>query len=113
MSTPAVSWRGSVVLMVAYGIREMIAIRSSRSPAGQRVTGRVEHGAGGRGVGDGERDQYLTCWRLCLASDLLRDTDHTLAVVARQVGYANAYALSAAFTRFYGVRPGEFRTQAA
>jgi transcriptional regulator GlxA family with amidase domain len=56
---------------------------------------------------------YLTCWRLCLASDLLRDTDHTLAAVARQVGYANAYALSAAFTRFYGVRPGEFRTQAA
>jgi AraC-like DNA-binding protein len=56
---------------------------------------------------------YLTCWRLCLASDLLRDTDETLASVARQVGYANAYALSAAFTRFYGVRPGEYRSQAA
>lgn len=56
---------------------------------------------------------YLTCWRLCLASDLLRDADDTLASVARQVGYANAYALSAAFTRFYGVRPGEYRKQAA
>ncbi|MGC4937347.1 AraC family transcriptional regulator [Kribbella sp. DT2] len=56
---------------------------------------------------------YLTCWRLCLASDLLRDTDDTLAAVARQVGYANAYALSAAFTRFYGVRPGEYRDQVA
>ncbi|WP_433163238.1 AraC family transcriptional regulator [Kribbella sp. CA-247076] len=52
---------------------------------------------------------YLTCWRLCLASDLLRQTDDTLATVARKVGYANAFALSAAFTRFYGVRPGEYR----
>ncbi len=56
---------------------------------------------------------YLTCWRLCLAGDLLRDTDETLASVARQVGYASAYALSAAFTRFYGVRPGEYRSRAA
>jgi AraC-like DNA-binding protein len=54
---------------------------------------------------------YLTCWRLCLAADLLRQTDDTLATVARKVGYANAFALSAAFTRFYGVRPGEYRTQ--
>ncbi|ADB35677.1 transcriptional regulator, AraC family [Kribbella flavida DSM 17836] len=56
---------------------------------------------------------YLTCWRLCLAGDLLRGTDDTLATVARKVGYANGYALSAAFTRFYGVRPGEYRTDAA
>jgi len=55
---------------------------------------------------------YLTCWRLCLAADLLRQTDDTLATVARKVGYANAFALSAAFTRFYGVRPGEYRTAA-
>ncbi|WP_460661253.1 hypothetical protein [Kribbella swartbergensis] len=33
--------------------------------------------------------------------------------MARKVGYANAFALSAAFTRFYGVRPGEYRTAAA
>lgn len=53
---------------------------------------------------------YLTCWRLCLAADLLRTTDHTLASVARQVGYANPYAFSAAFQRFYGVRPGQHRS---
>lgn len=53
---------------------------------------------------------YLTCWRLCLAADLLRTTDHTLASVARQVGYANPYAFSAAFRRFYGVRPGQHRS---
>ncbi len=55
---------------------------------------------------------YLTCWRLCLAGDLLRDTDDTLATIARKVGYANAYALSAAFTRVNGVRPGEHRARA-
>jgi AraC-like DNA-binding protein len=56
---------------------------------------------------------YLTCWRLCLAADLLRDTDDTLATIARNVGYANAYALSVAFTRVYGVRPGEHRAAVA
>jgi len=55
---------------------------------------------------------YLTCWRLCLAGDLLRDTDDTLATIAGKVGYANAYALSAAFTRVNGVRPGEHRARA-
>lgn len=33
---------------------------------------------------------YLACWRICLAADLLRDTDDTVASIARQVGYANA-----------------------
>lgn len=56
---------------------------------------------------------YLTCWRLCLAADLLRDTDDTLTAIARKVGYANAYALSVAFTRVHGVRPGEHRARAA
>lgn len=30
----------------------------------------------------------------------------------RRVGYANAYALSVAFTRVHGVRPGEHRAAA-
>ncbi|TWD80129.1 AraC-like DNA-binding protein [Kribbella amoyensis] len=55
---------------------------------------------------------YLTCWRLCLAADQLRQSHDTLATIARKVGYANAYALSAAFTRYYGVRPGEYRADA-
>ncbi len=55
---------------------------------------------------------YLTCWRLCLAGDLLRDTDDTLETIARKVGYAGAYAFSAAFTRAHGLRPGRFRAQA-
>ena len=52
---------------------------------------------------------YLACWRLCLAADLLRLGEATVGSVARQVGYANAYSFSAAFTRRYGVRPSEHR----
>ncbi len=52
---------------------------------------------------------YLACWRLCLAADLLVRTDATVDAIARQVGYANAFALSVAFKRVHGVRPGEHR----
>ena len=55
---------------------------------------------------------YLACWRLCLAADLLGSTDTTLDTIARRVGYANAYALSVAFKRVHGVRPGEHRAAA-
>jgi AraC-like DNA-binding protein len=55
---------------------------------------------------------YLACWRLCLAADLLVSTDATIDTIARRVGYANAYALSVAFKRVHGVRPGEHRATA-
>ncbi|GAB3051193.1 AraC family transcriptional regulator [Sediminivirga luteola] len=55
---------------------------------------------------------YLTGWRLCLAADLLQAGDDTVEAIARQVGYANAYALSAAFTREYGIRPRDYRRTA-
>lgn len=55
---------------------------------------------------------YLTCWRLCLAADLLRQTDATVGSIARQVGYANVYALSVAFKRVHGIRPTEHRAAA-
>lgn len=56
---------------------------------------------------------YLTGWRLCLASDLLQGGDDTIESIARQVGYSSAYALSAAFTREYDVRPSRHRAEAA
>ncbi|MEU5540031.1 AraC family transcriptional regulator [Streptomyces sp. NPDC020362] len=56
---------------------------------------------------------YLTGWRLALAADRLRDTDDTLAAIARRVGYGSAFALSSAFKRVYGVSPQEHRTRAA
>ncbi|ACU38301.1 AraC family transcriptional regulator [Actinosynnema pretiosum subsp. pretiosum] len=52
---------------------------------------------------------YLTGWRIALAADLLRGTDHTVGTIARKVGYANAFALSAAFKRLRGERPSEHR----
>lgn len=56
---------------------------------------------------------FLTEWRLALAADLLLDPDATVAAVARQVGYATPFALSAAFKRARGVSPREHRRQAA
>ncbi|MFC4783968.1 cupin domain-containing protein [Nocardioides sp. MAHUQ-72] len=52
---------------------------------------------------------YLTRWRLALAADLLVGTDQTLATIASRVGYANAFALSAAFKRIHGESPRDYR----
>ena len=51
----------------------------------------------------------LTARRLALAADLLADPQLTLAAVARQVGYATPFSLSAAFSRATGVSPAEHR----
>ena len=56
---------------------------------------------------------YLAQWRLALAADLLREPSATISTVARQVGYSNAFALSAAFKRVRGVSPREHRLTAA
>ncbi|QEV22599.1 AraC family transcriptional regulator [Streptomyces alboniger] len=56
---------------------------------------------------------YLTNWRLALAADLLRDSELTIASIARKVGYGSAFALSGAFKRVYGISPQEHRTRAA
>ncbi len=53
---------------------------------------------------------FLTGWRLALAADLLREPEATLGAVARQVGYASPFALSAAFKRVRGVSPTQYRT---
>jgi len=52
---------------------------------------------------------FLTGWRLALAADLLRAGEHTLASVARQVGYATPFAFSSAFKRARGVSPAHYR----
>jgi AraC-like DNA-binding protein len=56
---------------------------------------------------------YLTAWRITLAADLLRSTDHTVEVIARRVGYANAFALSVAFKRVRGITPTAHRRRTA
>ncbi|WP_214414432.1 AraC family transcriptional regulator [Sphaerisporangium fuscum] len=52
---------------------------------------------------------YLTGWRMTLAADLLRDTEATVAAVARTVGYEDAFAFSVAFKRSRGVTPSAWR----
>lgn len=52
---------------------------------------------------------YLTGWRMTVAADLLTESSTTVAAVAHQVGYADAFGFSAAFKRFHGVSPSEYR----
>ena len=52
---------------------------------------------------------YLTRWRIDLAKEALHRDGSTLASVAREVGYASEFALSAAFRRTVGEAPGRWR----
>jgi AraC-like DNA-binding protein len=56
---------------------------------------------------------YLTWWRLTTASRLLSTGDASLEEIARQVGYASAFAFAHAFKREFGMAPGRFRTSQA
>ncbi|CAN7155784.1 AraC family transcriptional regulator [Terrabacter sp. LjRoot27] len=53
---------------------------------------------------------YLTHWRLARAADLLRTGSLSVEQVAHAVGYANAFAFSAAFKREHGTSPRAFRS---
>jgi AraC-like DNA-binding protein len=55
---------------------------------------------------------YLTEWRLSCAADMLVRSDATLESIARDVGYAGPFALSAAFKRVRGVSPSALRAGA-
>ncbi len=56
--------------------------------------------------------EYLTRWRIHLATKLLREEDCSVAAAGRQVGYATEAAFSNAFLRVMGVRPGAYRKAA-
>jgi AraC-like DNA-binding protein len=53
--------------------------------------------------------QYLTQWRMQVASGLLRDTGAKLVDVALRVGYDSEAAFCRAFKREVGVAPGAWR----
>jgi len=55
--------------------------------------------------------QYLTNWRMQLASGLLRDTSAKVMEVAQDVGYESEAAFSRAFKRVSGLSPGAWRKQ--
>jgi AraC-like DNA-binding protein len=53
--------------------------------------------------------QYLTQWRMQIASGLLRDTTAKLLEVAQDVGYESEASFSRAFKRVSGLSPGVWR----
>jgi AraC-like DNA-binding protein len=55
--------------------------------------------------------QYLTQWRMQLASRLLRDTRASVASVGLDVGYESEAAFARAFKRFVGTPPAAWRRQ--
>lgn len=61
-------------------------------------------------VGQGPLE-YLTAWRIELASQRLRQGTHTLDRIAREVGYGSESALSTAFKRILGSSPRDYRRE--
>ena len=55
--------------------------------------------------------QYLTHWRLQLASKHLQNSNITIAKVATQVGYESEAAFNRAFKRHVGMPPGTWRSR--
>jgi AraC-like DNA-binding protein len=53
--------------------------------------------------------QYVTQWRIQVASGLLRETNAKLSEVATGVGYESEAAFSRAFKRVAGISPGAWR----
>ncbi|TDE27302.1 AraC family transcriptional regulator [Actinomadura sp. 6K520] len=56
---------------------------------------------------------YLTGWRMALAAERLVDPSMTVAAVAREVGYTDAFAFSSAFKRTLGKSPTAYRKNAS
>jgi AraC-like DNA-binding protein len=57
--------------------------------------------------------QYLTQWRMLLASNLLCRSNAPLASIAQDVGYQTDTAFSRAFRREFGAPPAAWRRQRA
>jgi AraC-like DNA-binding protein len=57
--------------------------------------------------------QYLTQWRMLLASNLLCRSNASLASIAHEVGYQTDTAFSRAFRREFGTPPAAWRRSRA
>ncbi len=56
--------------------------------------------------------EYLTRWRIHLATRILREEKCSVAIAASRVGYGTEAAFSNAFVRVMGVRPGAYKKTA-
>jgi AraC-like DNA-binding protein len=55
--------------------------------------------------------QYLTCWRLQLAAEMLRNGTHAISQIAASVGYESEAAFNRAFKRYAGKPPAAWRSK--
>lgn len=55
---------------------------------------------------------YLTRWRMTIASNALKHHDANLATIAQDIGYESDTAFSLAFKRTFGCSPGKYRNNA-
>ncbi|MDA2890617.1 helix-turn-helix transcriptional regulator [Mycolicibacterium sp. BiH015] len=55
--------------------------------------------------------EYVTNWRMTVATKLLRTTTLSVEAVALQVGYDSSTAFSSAFRRHFAISPGRYRSQ--
>jgi AraC-like DNA-binding protein len=55
--------------------------------------------------------QYLTCWRLQLAAEMLRDGNSAISQIAASVGYDSEAAFNRAFKRYTGKPPAAWRSK--
>ncbi|EKU97480.1 DNA-binding domain-containing protein, AraC-type [Leptolyngbya sp. PCC 7375] len=76
-------------------------INLSRSALAQRFTQLLGH----------PPMQYLTQWRLQLASQYLQNSNAGIAKIATQVGYESEAAFNRAFKRYVGMPPGTWRNR--
>jgi AraC family transcriptional regulator, activator of mtrCDE len=53
--------------------------------------------------------QYLSCWRMTLANELLMNTSQSVAQAAEQSGYESVEAFAKAFKKHFGYGPGKAR----
>jgi AraC-like DNA-binding protein len=56
--------------------------------------------------------QYLSRWRMQLATDALARGDSTMAGIAAEIGYESEAAFSRAFKKIIGVPPSVWRRKA-
>jgi len=55
--------------------------------------------------------EYLLNWRMALAKNALRFSNHSLSEIAFTIGYRSSSAFSTAFSRVVGCPPGQYATK--